>query len=363
MSTKASTRELRAMLQDRLPDLMARLFPQERFATPHMTPLATWRADRKRGSFVVWTSGAAKGGFTDYAAGEKGDVFDLIGLVHGQTNFVWIADWARDFLGIRQMTPEQMKAAKKKADAAAKQAAAASSASMAAKRRRAQEIYMEASPSIEGSVVDAYLASREIPLALVPHREMDLRFHRRLEWWRGAQWDGSRKVAPGPHFPAMVAAIRNLAGDITAVHCTFLRNDGSAKADVENPKLMYGEVRGGVVRVSRGESDLSPEDAAINGARAQLILTEGIEDALSIALAVPEARVWAATSLGNLGNVPVNHACVASVVVAADNDWNKPEAMKALDAAIEQLRVHDIPVSVMRAHHGKDFNDLLKGAA
>lgn len=361
--SQRDTRELRAMLQDRISELCARLFPAERFKTPHITPPATWRGDKKPGSFVVWTSGAAKGAWRDYATGEQGDVFDLIGLVHGQKNFNWIADWARDFLGIKAMTPEQLKAQKQKASAAAKQAEASQAATMAAKRRRAVEIFMQASAAIDGSIADAYLAGREIPLSLVPNREPDLRFHRRLEWWRGATWEGGRKVEPGPHFPAMVAAIRNAAGDITAVHCTFLRQDGSGKADVENPKLMFGEVRGSVVRISRGEGNETPEEAALSGRRTPLIITEGIEDALSIALAIPEARVWAATSLGNLGNVPAGHACVARIVVAADNDWNKPEAMEALDAAVAQLGAHGVPVSVMRAHQGKDFNDLLKGAA
>jgi hypothetical protein len=67
---------------------------------------------------------------------------------------------------------------------------------------------------------------------------------------------------------------------------------------------MFGPVRGSVIRVARGPSNLKVEDAA--EAPALVGITEGIEDALTMAIAGPEARVWAATSLSNLANVPVS---------------------------------------------------------
>ncbi|WP_164076108.1 toprim domain-containing protein, partial [Stenotrophomonas maltophilia] len=70
----------------------------------------------------------------------------------------------------------------------------------------------------------------------------------------------------------------------------------------------------------------------------------------------PEARVWAATSLGNLANVPVEHPCVSAVVVAQDNDWGKAQAVDAFNAAIERMEAAGRPVSVLRSHWGKDVN-------
>jgi hypothetical protein len=122
---------------------------------------------------------------------------------------------------------------------------------------------------------------------------------------------------------------------------------------------MFGPVRGSVIRVARGPSNLKVEDAA--EAPALVGITEGIEDALTMAIAGPEARVWAATSLSNLASVPVSLPCVAGVVVAQDNDWNKPQAQAAFDQAIAKLEGSGKPVVVMRSHHGKDLNDLLKG--
>lgn len=362
MSVKVDAREIRCLLQDRLDELLAQILPGgQRKGATYVVRNPT-RNDARAGSFIVWLSGAARGGFRDYATGESGDVIDLCAYASGRGDDRKFAfDFAHDFLGLRKMRPNDLKAARVKAGEAARRAEAEASARSRAKRVRAQEIWMQCRQAIEDSVAETYLASREIPLALVEHREFDLRFHPRLEYWHGAQWDADRKVTPGPNLPAMVAAIRNLAGDVTAIHCTFLRADGSAKADVEKPKLMLGEVRGSVIRIARGEGNLTCEEAALCGARQTLVVTEGVEDALSVALALPQMRVWAATSLGNLGNAPVHHACVRDVVVAADNDWDKPQAAEALDRAIEALAVHGVPVAVMRAHEGKDFNDLLTG--
>jgi hypothetical protein len=358
-------REIRQMLQDRCDAWLMHLFPGVPIRRPTMTVKNPTRADRSAGSFVIWTTGASRGGYRDYATNQSGDIIDLGAMVHnkeGDKRFAF--DLARDFLGLKTMTPAQRQAAKKRATEQEKIARAVEARAAQEKRVRAGRMFREAkSLDAAGGIVLNYLASRGLPpdlLAQTAHLEGDLRCAPSLEWWRGAEWRDNRKVRSGPRFPAMVAAVRNRAGDVTAVHCTFLRRDGAGKADVENPKLMFGEVRGSVIRIARGRHNETPEEAALSGRRTILVVTEGVEDALSVALALPEARVWAATSLGNLGNVPVDHACVGRVVVAADNDWQTPKAIEAFERAIEQLQLTGIAISVMRAHDGKDFNDLLK---
>ena len=93
-------------------------------------------------------------------------------------------------------------------------------------------------------------------------------------------------------------------------------------------------------------------------------MTEGIEDALTLAIARPDCRVWAAGSLSLMGLLDWP-GCASAVVLAADNDWDKPEAV----AAFERVEAHwraqanGRPVAVIRAALGKDFNDMARGVA
>jgi hypothetical protein len=369
-------RTIRVMLQDRLQELLGRILPGGTVNGGMYVVRNPTRDDRSAGSFVIWMHGAAKGGFKDYAGGEadKGDVIDLIAYVHRRpkSDRKFALGWARDFLGLRTMDPKVRQAAADAARAKALQSEKADREDALRKRLHAASMFERAVP-ILGTPAERYFERREIPLQMIPNVETDMRFAARLEWWRGAEWDtrddGRRvKVKPGPHFPAVVSAVRKANGDIIAVHCTFLDTDCGAKAPVENAKLMYGAVAGGVVRLTRGPSNQMPEEAALSGRRDPLVIAEGIETALSIGLAAPEARVWAATSISNFANVPVWHACVASVIVAADNVRSDISAQgrvqfeEQMERAIDALSAHDVPVTVMQAHGGaNDFNDLLRG--
>lgn len=362
--SRTGARQIRDMLQLRVHELVAKLFPHERVPSgPVFMPRNPTRNDRNPGSFVIWMRGAAAGGFNEYSpAGPpaSGDVIDLIAYVHnrpGDRKFALA--WAEDFLGIRAMSAADLKNAKRQAEQQARTIRQAESEQAARRRRRAQELYIRAQPTIEGTLAETYLASRKIPWRAIRHPEADLRFLPSLEHWKSAEWKDGIKIRPGPKFPAMVAAMRNGSGDVTAVHCTFLRADGSGKADVENPKLMLGPVRGAVIRLSRGPDDLTWEEAAANGMLNVLIAGEGIETMLSVALAVPEARCVAAGSFDNLRNVPVDHPCVEAVIVARDNDEGAKAEEKFQDL-LEALARHGKPVSWMRPHAGKDFNDLLR---
>lgn len=372
---KDDARTIRALLQDRLSELLGKLLPGGRINGGLYVVKNPTRDDQKPGSFVIWMNGNAKGGFKDYAGGDadKGDVIDLINYVHRRpkSDKKFALDWARDFLGLATMDPRARKAAEEAARAKAQQAAKRESDDALLKKIRIAKMFNTALP-IEDTIAMRYFEARECPLQLVPYREDDLRFAPSLEWWSGAEWetmpDGRRrKLRPGPEYPAIVAAVRNYLDDIVAVHCTFLREDGSGKAPVDNPKLMYGPVAGGVVRLTRGPQNLTPAQASLAGRSDILAISEGIETGLSVAIGAPEARVWAATSLSNIANVPVWHACVSSVVIAADNvsptasAQGRIQFQEQMDRAIEAISAHDVPCVVMQPHHGSDFNDLIRG--
>lgn len=368
-------RVIRTMLQDRLGELLQRLLPGGRIESGLYKVKNPTRADREAGSFVVWMRGPAKGGYKDYAGGEadKGDVIDLINYVHRRpkSDKKFALQFARDFLGLATMDPKAKRAAADAAKAKAAQDAKADQAKEQMKRLRAATMFERALPLL-GSPAERYFEAREIPLPMIANFSGDLKFAPSMEWWRGAEWDMRDdkriKVKPGPSFPAVISAVRNAQGHIVAVHCTFLAPDCSGKAPVAEPKLMFGSVTGGVIRLTHGPSGQSPEEAALSGRRDPLLISEGIESGYSVAIVAPEVRAWAATSVSNLANVPIWHACVASVIIAADNpSEDKSPAARAqfldqMDRVHEALGQHNVPIVQMNAHGGaNDFNDLIRG--
>ena len=79
----------------------------------------------------------------------------------------------------------------------------------------------------------------------------------------------------------MVAAVQAPDRSITAIHRTYIRDDGRGKAGVAKPKMMLGSVNGGAVRLAY--------------AAPKMVVAEGIETALSV-LEATGLPVWAALS-------------------------------------------------------------------
>jgi hypothetical protein len=372
--TQIDAREIRGLLQRDVTKLLAKLFPQHPISTPVFAPRNPTRDDKTPGSFVIWTAGAAAGGFNEYSSKRapqaSGDVIDLIAYVHkrpGDRAFAFA--WARDFLGIKAMSQAALRAVKGSARAYVHQVAAAQSTALADRRRRALNLWNRTLP-IAGSPAETYLASRRIPYVLIRNREDDLRFIPRLEHWKSTVWDRKTdpwtKVSGGGEFPVMVAAMRNLAGDITAVHCTFLRADGMAKADVAEPKLMRGDAKGSAIRLTRGAGNLSMSDARAEFAEHGVVHTfmpfEGIENGLSYAIEVPEPRIWACGSFDLMLALRVeDEPMFDPVIYGRDNDDN-PNAENAMIDRLDEVRSSGRDASQARPPSGcKDFNDLIRG--
>ena len=114
----------------------------------------------------------------------------------------------------------------------------------------------------------------------------------------------------------MVAAIQDPDRVITAIHRTYLRSDGQGKAAVRTPKMAFGPIDRGAVRLAKVGRVLG--------------LAEGIETALSAfqLFAVP---VWAALG-SRIHKVWLPHE-VAEVWIFADNGVPGQEAAaKARDS-------------------------------
>ena len=362
MAGRATIADVKALLQARVEPLVRELFPAARVSGGYAS-LSSSRPGAEGGSFVVWIKGSSPGAWKDYASGEKGDVIDLIAYAQGaphpysSDDRKKALDFARGWLGLDSGQPIDLARARDAANRRAQERAQTQAERLELQRKRAFKMWLNARPSLLDTPAERYLASRGILLRELARLEADLRFHPGLEWWMGASRrpDGSR--IPGPVFPAMIAAMRDAHGAVRAVHCTFLAPDGSGKADVAKTKLIWPACGGLVIRLAKGASGLTPEEATEQGARGICMVSEGIETGLSMAAGRPDLRCWAAGSLAGLAAVPLL-PCVSGWIVGADNDWGLA-ARQGLDRALAALRAH-APAAVATSPVGKDFNDCLR---
>jgi len=185
-----------------------------------------------------------------------------------------------------------------------------------------------ASAPADGTPVATYLASRALP-GPVPDA---LRFAR-LKY-------GAR----GDTHPCMVALIVDAGGNPQGIQRTYLNASGTGKASMPKPKLSLGRVKGGAVR-------LAPADN-------ELIVTEGIEDSLSLLLGsgVP---AWAAAGAGMLPAM-ILPASVLCVTIGADAD---AAGEHSAQQAAARFHSEGRQARIMRPAAGfKDFNAELMGA-
>jgi hypothetical protein len=221
-------------------------------------------------------------------------------------------------------------------------------------RRRALAIYCEARPELRGTPVDRYLQGRGIALERLGRSPRALRFHPHL-----------RYRTTELYFPAMVALVDDGDGQVISIHRTYLqaRADGRVtKADVPEPKLTLGSYKGGAIRLWRGRLSDGRMRPPLKDCESgeTIVLTEGIENGLSVALACPEHRVLAGISLSNLASIALPKA-VGSVIIFADNDQGA-QAQAGLERAIAAHAQAGRTVRIARAPAGfKDVNDWLRG--
>lgn len=309
-----------------------------------------------------------KGAWRCWRHGDKGDVIKLIEFTQN-TDLKGALQWARDFLGLRSMSLAEREAMRQAGAAKAKREAENNRKARANKLEKAKELFfMRAGAINAGSAAELharrYFEGRGCALQDVLHLNLEtFRFSQASEWWKGAKWglrDGHKsRTEEGPRFPAVHTAMRVATGIVTCCHVTFLDPIRAEKAPVEPPKLMYGEALGAVIEVSCGPSVMPFwHPGAPSG---PLVLCEGIETALSLAIAIPEARVWAGGSLAGMGSAPIELPCISDVTVARDNNHGNPQAQAQLAGALAKLEAHGKQIVVMNSHVGDDFNDLIKG--
>lgn len=345
----------------------------------------------KTPALSVMLGGQKPGSWRAFRGGADNEKHDLLGLIAyvQRTDAKGAILWARDFLGLKTMSPaeraamhqraaereverkrddERLRLRKIDAVQGLWRCGIGGPAHAPAEGRPPRDFTLPAvtadAPAAARPAL-AYFAARGVALDSVPNLAgFTFRFAPRLEWWKGASWrtqanGRSFKEAPGPFWPAVVTAARTAEGHVGAVHLTFLDIERPAKAPVGNEaKLVYGFQTGTVMELACGPIDLP---FWLNREPGDVIVCEGIETGLALAIACPEARVWAAGSITNMGNAPVHLDCVGRVFLARDNNAGNATAQGQLDDTLEKLEASGKRVIVMASHVGDDFNDAMTG--
>lgn len=192
----------------------------------------------------------------------------------------------------------------------------------------ARSIWQAASP-IAGTPAETYLRARSIE-CILPET---LRFAR-------LRYPGQT----GLH-PCLVALVTGPDNTVGGIQRTFVREDGSGKADVPKAKLSLGNIARGAIRLAPVAADL--------------IITGGLEDALSMQQMFGKAA-WAATGEGNMASLALP-SVVKRVTIGADAD---PSGKEHADTAATALTLQGKAVKIMLPLKPyKDFNAELMGAS
>lgn len=208
--------------------------------------------------------------------------------------------------------------------------------------------YLKGEPFAWSNPVGTYLQGRGLDPADFAWPPRGLRCHRSL-------WNAERQ----DYLPAMLAPIIDLsAHKQIGLHRTYLEQDGARwrKAPVKRPKMVLGQMGGGLIPLLRGPSR-KPWGQAPDGDR--LLLAEGIENALAIAGEEPDYRAAAYVSAGNLLRLDLPPV-FRTILLVVDRDGENWGVTEARDIAIEQWRSEGRAVELWEPPAGcKDAADWL----
>ena len=311
------------------------LFPNARVADGGRQ----WRVGSVAGepgeSLGIVRHGRKSGQWLDFAdsAGEpeRGkDPVDLLKAVYGMPAFE-AAEWANTrLLGGSIEAPAVVRSREERAAERQREQGQRRDEAI----RRAREHWQRCQRGDPAGLIASYLRARGIvdSLGRTPAIPPTIRYNPRCAHY-AERADGERvRDHTGP---ALVAAVSQPEpggrSRVTAVQRTWLRPDGSGKADVDPDKMSMGHQGVGAVR-------LGPLTDV-------LYLTEGIEDALAIELLTGKT-VWACLGTAGIKNARVPNT-VRRVVFCADNDDKGASVNACKSRAVDLYRLgYDVRVEI-----------------
>ncbi len=348
--------EIKEAMLGRLDALVRQLAPGGKIMGAYYMPKNPTRADKKAGSFWIRVRGGGLGAWRDDATGDKGDLFKLVQYCLGHTDMKETRAWCLAWLGwsggrAPQMTKQKRVELLKRDKARQRAEDETRRREGAEKSNKALAWWLSANVRILSTPIDLYLKSRGIELIRFSALPGAIRYLPDCE-----HVDSDGVVT---EWPVMMTAMCDANGHVRAVHRTFLAADGLGKAPVVPVKKIWPAYSGCMIRLAKGAGNHTPEVAGRKNISAPLLVCEGIEDALTFALAEPDLRVWAAGTLGNLANIP-KLDCISRLIVPRDNDPSDSQASALFDKIITTLEARFGDVRVPHSFAGKDANDLLR---
>ena len=259
----------------------------------------------------------AAGKWSDAATGQHGDLLDLIAVTMGLDRLGDVLDEARSFLNLPR--PELP------ADRHCRQPSAPVGSPESARRLLAM------SQPISGTIAEAYLRKRGITAL---HDAAALRFHPRCYYRPDAE-------APTEVWPALIAAVTDLAGKITGAHRTWLDPTGRHKAPVDTPRRAMGHLLGNGVRFGVAGDIMAAG--------------EGIETMLSVRSALPGLPMVAALSANHLAAL-LFRVTLRRLYVVRDNDPAGDFAVATLTQRAQAAGIEALALSPTLG----DFNEDLR---
>lgn len=345
-----SMEAIRAGLIERIDRLVPELYPAAR------RDGAEWVLGNVHGaagtSLSIRRTGAKAGWWMDFGNRvDHGDLLTLIACAVCDGDVKAAVPWAVKWLGYGGMTPAEAAQRERAAAAANARRDRERAADTVAQRKRAVGHWHSAVP-IPGTPADLYLLGRGIDIRALAKAPGSLRF----KAMRCPETSTPERPVMRPCMLALV--VNGISREPVAIHRTFLdvHPDGRVtKAAMSQAKRALGEYSGAFIPLTRGGSGKSLRHAPQGE---PLVLSEGIEDGLSVALAMPGRRVGAALSLSNIGEVVVP-AAIGGFYVAGQNDTN-PTARQALARVRARLDERGIQALAAFPPAGvKDWNDWL----
>ena len=224
----------------------------------------------------------AAGKWSDAATGEHGDLLDLIRLNRNLNGLGEVIDEARRFLALPRSpisSPTDL----------GHMPPAASGSSEAARRLFA------AGRSLPGTPAEAYLRTRGITGRL---DWPALRYHPSVHY-------RVSKGAPRESWPALLAAVTDIDGNITGIQRTWLDPRRSTKAPLADPRRALGNLLGNGVRFGEAADVLAAG--------------EGIETMLALKSVLPDLPMIAGLSANHLAALDLPSS-LRRLYVARDND-------------------------------------------
>jgi Toprim domain len=194
------------------------------------------------------------------------------------------------------------------------------------------------SAAVESPLIAVYLRSRSISIISPVLRLIPSEWHR---------------PKTGVPFSAMAAPVTDITGEVTGIHLTFLKPDGSGqaypkpeKSERDRRRQCHGVITGGAIRLVPHDPDR------------ELIVAEGIESCLA-AMEWFDLPGWSAVSAGGLKRLRLPPE-IRRILIIADHDANGCSQRNAV-AATRQWETEGRAVRIWAPETiGDDANDFLK---